>query len=442
MRMLRLGASLLFLLIAIAIGSSGPARAAQWLGAYDYPFVDPLVATVVQTPQANSLELPELVRFQNVDIYTVRGLVERPVPPVYFFQRFGMEFGLVQQPGPAPLVFVIAGTGGGFNADINQSLARILYAAGFHVIGLPNPTHPNFTVNASTTGVPGRLKDDAVDLYRAMQAAYEMVRDRIEVTSVNLTGYSLGATYSAFVAELDSREKVFNFDRVLLLNPAVSVFASVGLVDGMLLTNTPEERNNVRDFINTVLAAFGRLYRGGEPVDFSGDFIYRTYTELDLSANEIEKLIGVAFRMSANTMAFTSDVLAGTGVIVPKGTTLTSITPLEPYYLRSQEFSFTRYFEDIYTPYFAAAVPGLTAEQMIADADLAAIEPYLAGAANVGVITNADDLILRPQDFAFLERVFADRLVIYPIGGHCGNYRQRDVAARIQSYFRAAELGQ
>ena len=55
---------------------------------------------------------------------------------------------------------------------------------------------------------------------------------------------------------------------------------------------------------------------------------------------------------------------------------------------------------------------------------------------------NADDLILRPQDFAFLERVFDDRLVIYPIGGHCGNYRQRDVAARIQDYFRAAELGQ
>ena len=161
-----------------------------------------------------------------------------------------------------------------------------------------------------------------------------------------------------------------------------------------------------------------------------------------VALEKIEKLIGVAFRLSANTMAFTSDVLAETGVIVPKGTILTATTPLEPYYLRSQEFSFTRYFEEIYTPYFAAAVPGLTAEQMIADADLAAIERYLASASNVGVITNADDLILRPQDFAFLERVFDDRLVIYPIGGHCGNYRQRDVAARIQDYFRAAELGQ
>ncbi len=442
MRMLRQGAFHLLLLAALAIASTGTARAVQWLDAYDYPFVDPLVATVVQTPQANSLELPELVRFENVDIYSVRDLIDRPVPPVYFFQRFGMEFGLVEQPGPAPLVFVIAGTGGAFNADINQSLARILYAAGFHVIGLPNPTHPNFTVNASTTGVPGRLKDDAVDLYRAMQAAYKMVEDRIEVTSINLTGYSLGATYSAFLAELDSREKALNFNRVLLLNPAVSVFASVGLVDGMLLTDTAEERNNVREFINTVLTAFGRLYKGGEPVDFSGDFIYRTYTELDMSASEIEKLIGVAFRLSANTMAFTSDVLAETGVIVPKGTVLTSTTPLEHYYLRSQQYSFTRYFEDIYTPFFAARVPGLTAEQMIADADLAAIESYLAGADNVGVITNADDLILRAQDFEFLERVFDDRLVIYPIGGHCGNYRQRDVAARIQNYFRAAEMGQ
>ncbi|MEZ5858971.1 MAG: hypothetical protein R3D28_08245 [Geminicoccaceae bacterium] len=57
----------------MAIATSGTARAVQWLGAYDYPFVDPLVATVVQTPHANSIELPELVRFENVDIYTVRG---------------------------------------------------------------------------------------------------------------------------------------------------------------------------------------------------------------------------------------------------------------------------------------------------------------------------------------------------------------------------------
>lgn len=435
------GFKILLCLIA-ALAAPLTAAAYERLGAYDFPFVDPLVATVVRTPDANAMELPKLERFRNVELFRLRGLVERPVPPVFFFQRFGMEFALLEQKGPAPLVFVIAGTGGAFNADINSELSAILYAAGFHVIALPNPTHPNFTVNASTTGVPGRLKDDAADLYRAMRAAYAMVEDRIEVTGFDLTGYSLGATYSAFIAELDSREHEFDFDRVLLLNPAVSVFASVGLVDAMLVTRTPEQRAAARDFVEQVLTAFGNLYSNEDQVDFSGDFVYRTYTDLDLRERDIEKLIGLAFRLSAANLAFTGDLLGQTGKIVPTDVRLTSTSPLGEYYAIAQDFSFTDYFERIYTPFFAATEPGLTPERMIADADLRSIEPFLATATNVAVITNEDDLILRPDDFGFLEQVFADRLVMYPTGGHCGNYRQRDVAKRIQDYFRAAELGQ
>ncbi len=133
----RASAALFGLLLAV-LSLHPPTVHAERLGAYDYPFVDPLVATVVGTPQANAMPLPELERFRNTRIFALTGLVERPVPPVFFFQRHGMEFGLVEQPGPAPLVFIIAGTGGSFNADKNQELARILYAAGFHVIGLPN----------------------------------------------------------------------------------------------------------------------------------------------------------------------------------------------------------------------------------------------------------------------------------------------------------------
>lgn len=432
-----------FGLFLAALLCQPPIAYAERLGAYDYPFVDPLVATVVGTPTANAMPLPELERFKNTHVFEVRGLVERPVPPVFFFERHGLEFGLVEQPGPAPLVFVIAGTGGGFNADKNQELAKILYAAGFHVIGLPNPTFPNFAVNASTTGVPGRLREDAVDLYRAMQAAYARVEDRIEVTEFHLTGYSLGGTYSAFLAELDSREQVFDFQRVLLLNPAVSLFTSIGLVDAMLPTKTALQREDARAFTQLLLQEFGRLYSSGEPIDFSGDFIYRLYAYFELSALDMERLIGLAFRLSSANLTFTSDVLAQTGVIVPRGEQLTATSSLEEFYERSIEYTFTDYFEQIYIPYFEATVPGLTREQMIADADLHAIEPFLLQADNVRLLTNADDLILTAENHEFLERVFPGaRSAIYPTGGHCGNYLQRDVAAYIQAFFRSADLSQ
>ena len=80
---------------------------------------------------------------------------------------------------------------------------------------------------------------------------------------------------------------------------------------------------------------------------------------------------------------------------------------------------------------------------MVADADLHAIEPFLLQADNIGLLTNADDLILTADNHEFLERVFpGERSAIYPTGGHCGNYLQRDVAAYIQAFFRSADLSQ
>lgn len=91
-------------------------------------------------------------------------------------------------------MIVIASTGGGVDASIPVELATILHGAGDHVLSLPTPTHTSFPVNGSTTGVPGRLDQDAADLYRAVRAALASIRGRIAITPVDLTGYSLGAT--------------------------------------------------------------------------------------------------------------------------------------------------------------------------------------------------------------------------------------------------------
>jgi hypothetical protein len=256
----------------------------------------------------------------------------------------------------------------------------------------------------------------------------------------HLTGYSLGATHAAFVAGLDAREGTLGLERVLLLNPAVSEFASMRIVDAMLRIHEAEDRAAVRRFIDDVLAAFGRLYQEAEPIDFAGDFLYRTYRLLALPARDLEKLVGLAFRLSAANLLFTSDVVADTRVLVPAGTRLTATSSLTEFYLQARERGFEDYFESLYAPFLAAAQPGLMPAQIIADADLAAIAGFLGTASHVGVITSEDDFILRPQDLDFLERVFAGRAAIFPTGGHCGNYRQLDVALRIQGFFDAETL--
>jgi pimeloyl-ACP methyl ester carboxylesterase len=72
-----------------------------------------------------------------------------------------------------------------------------------------------------------------------MRLAYEQVADRIEVSQFHLTGYSLGAWQAAFVAQLDEQEKVFGFGKVLLVNPPVSLYSSIRILDDLLDKNIP-----------------------------------------------------------------------------------------------------------------------------------------------------------------------------------------------------------
>ena len=433
--------SVMALAILLVVATAPASSRAERVGAYDFPFVDPLVATVVATPLANRVELPDLEEGREVQPFRAPSLVDRPAPPVFFFERFGAEFGLFAQDRPAPLVFVIAGTGGSWKADINWNLATLLWNAGNHVIALPNQTHANFVVNASTTGVPGRLRDDASDMHRLMRAALERVENRIEITATHLTGYSLGATLAAFVAKLDEEraaagEAAFGFTRVLLLNPSVSLFTSIQLVDDMLDRFVAEDPNAIPDFLDRAFRAFADIYVQGSPTDFAGDFVYRIYTALEPDAIDLEKLVGIAFRLSAVNLAFAADVLTESGFLMPAGTELRATDRrLSDIYRDARERSFVDYFEGLYQPFFRRAEPGLSAEQMIEDASLRSIERYLAAAEHVGFLGSEDDVILIPEDWDFLDRVFADRSTVYPTGGHCGNYLQRDVAARIIDFF-------
>ena len=83
--------------------------------------------------------------------------------PDHFFYWEQMHYSYALQRKPSPLVFLIAGTGAAHNGAKNQNMARAFYQAGFHVVALSSPTHPNFIVSASGTSVPGHAVRDAED---------------------------------------------------------------------------------------------------------------------------------------------------------------------------------------------------------------------------------------------------------------------------------------
>ena len=315
-----------------------------------------------------------------------------------------------------------------------ELLVRTFDKLGFHVITLPSPTYENFIVTASTTSVPGLITDDAADLYRVMRLAYDQVKDEIQATEFYLTGYSLGAAQAAFVAKLDETERAFNFERVLMINPPVSLYNSALILDRMLDNNTPQ---GVGVFFNGMLAAFADVYvQEEDKVSLSGnDFLYTVYQRRQPSEQSLKAAIGVSFRLASANMAFTSDVMTKAGYIAPKAPPLTPTTSLDEFAAVALSSTFQNYINDLFYPYFKARQPDITLDDLIEITSLRSIEQYLRASQKIGLMHNADDIILAPGELEWLEQVFGNRAEIYPNGGHCGNMDYRDNVAHMIDFF-------
>ncbi len=196
-------------------------------------------------------------------------------------------------------------------------MARAFYQAGFHVVSISSPTFNNFVTAASKTGVVGHAERDAEDLYRVMEMIWAELKPDITATSFNLTGYSLGGFNAAFVSKLDEERKSFNFKHVLLINPPVSIYNSISLLDRMT-QNIPGGVDNFDTFVDDLIHAYTSVYK--ESTDAVGDdFLYKAYKALDLKDEQLAALIGTSFRISSSSLVFTSDVMTDYGYIKPKG---------------------------------------------------------------------------------------------------------------------------
>lgn len=398
---------------------------------YDYPDLSPYAATVIGTPIELQADLPKDIPLEEREL-TV--FPDRELPDILWYGE-AMRYSLVPQDKPAPLIFIIAGTGAGYNSEKMQVLQRAFFQAGFHVLSLSSPTHPDFIVSASRTGVPGHLLEDSQDLYRVMRLVRLEIEPELEITGFYLTGYSLGAAQAAFVAKLDEEQGDFNFQKVLLINPPVSLYTSTSLLDDMLAKNIPGGLANFHDFFDRAFRALSEVYRHGEFVSFSGDFLYAAYKERQPPDEILAALIGTSFRLSSANMIFTSDVLINAGYIKPKNLVLSSTDSVTDFFKVSSRVSFLDYFREMFYPFFRAKYPGLTEQRLIENLSLTSLDEYLRNTTKIGLLHNADDIFLDVGELDYLIKVFGPRAKIYPRGGHCGNLAHRATLAYIVDYF-------
>ncbi len=397
---------------------------------YGYPIKSSYGATIVGTPDEFKANLPKEI--------PTRKLVLTPIPnlkkPDVFFYDDGLHCTLAYQKERAPLIFLIAGTGSNHRSPKLVAMMKLIYNAGYHVISLPSPTHPNFIINASRSHVPGDLAEDAEDLYRVMETAWKEVKDDIEVSDFFLSGYSLGGTQAAFVAKLDDDRKLFNFVKIFMINPAVNIYDSVTRIEG-LLANIPGGPGKIGAFFNIMMDRFVEFYHEGDFVEVNNDFLYEMYKSDLVNQAEAEGLIALTFRINSAGMIFVSDVMTNAGYVVPKNLVLSIADSLDDYFQVGVHLSFFQYFEEYLYPHFRSKRPGLTRDKMIEAQSLRSIEEYLMTNPKFGVMTNENDFILSASDRDYLRQLFGKQTKIYPRGGHLGNLEYPDNMDHLVEFF-------
>jgi len=398
---------------------------------YGYPISDRFVATVVGTPAALNAPLPEAIPFKKrwIKIFDARR-----VPDALWYGE-ELVYSVALQDQTAPLIFLIAGTGAAHNGARNFDMARAFYQAGFHVVSLSSPTLPNFAIAASETGVVGHAENDAKDLYRVMERVWRGLQEDIDVSGFHLAGYSLGGFNAAYVAHLDEQRQAFDFQRVLLINPPVSIYNSISLLDRMT-ENIPGGVDNFDKFFDGLISAFSSVYTKSDD-SVGEEFLIKAYQALDLKDEQLAALVGTSFRLASSSLVFVSDVITDFGYIKPKGLQLTRYSDLSLYENVSLRLGFTDYYHKFFYPFYREQYPDMTRDEFIAAISLESIKDYLSSANKIFVMHNADDVILEPGEIDFFRTTFGERAKIYPFGGHLGNMAYYENVAHMLSVFGA-----
>ena len=380
-----------------------------------------LRATVFGTPPQDMASVPAKVPLSEINAELPWRL---PVPRILWFDA-KLRVWFSAQDKPAPLAIVISGTGGDGNTKTISVLRAALYGAGYHVLTMPSPTSPEFIVSASSTGVAGDLMQDGQDLYAAMQEIIAHLPRKIRITDIDVVGYSLGGANAAIVKSIDAAEHKLRIHRVVMINPPVSLFSSVGRLDRLFAATIGAGDQGVELLYRRLYAQIANLYRASDRLELDENFLLSAgaatlQTDADFSA-----AIALTFRLQLVDMFFIGDLYAKTGLFTdPKHPPKVSDS-LEDIQRELRAKPFADYFTQVFAPYYLKRRPDATSASLIASSRLDIITDTLRDDGDYYAQTTDNDLIINKRELAWLQDTLGARIIVYDHGGHLGEVGDR-----------------
>jgi ABC-type transporter lipoprotein component MlaA/pimeloyl-ACP methyl ester carboxylesterase len=335
-----------------------------------------------------------------------------------------LKFTFWLQPGRAPLVYILPGLGSHRLSGTVVALAELVYRNGFSPVCVSSAYNYEFMERASTVAMPAYTPLDAHDVHvactevdRRLQKSYP---DRLAGRA--LLGYSMGGFHALFLAATAATNEtsLLSFQRYVAIDAPVRLLHGISQLDeyyrAPLAWDAEDRAANLDNTFRKVAALAQRSAPAVQgPPPFSGV--------------ESKFLVGAAFRLILRDIIFSSQERTNMGILK------NPVDPLrrEPVYQEILRYSFGDYLQKFLVPYYQTRGIDLTDPAALARAsDLRTYQDGLRSNSQVRLIVNRNDILLAPEDLAWLEDNFdASELTVFEKGGHLGNLPHPTVQSAI-----------
>ncbi|MDD5411276.1 MAG: alpha/beta hydrolase [Methylobacter sp.] len=379
---------------------------------YQYPYKDPYLATTTVALMQGSENPPT----SEINDLRIKVLDHRD--DVYLLEGMGtMRYRFYQQNGLAPLIFIIPGLAGSAYSGSARFLAEWFANHGFHVLILPSPFNWNFTLAASASVYPGHTQEDSKDLYSVMQRVLADVKSRChaQIGKIGMLGFSDGALYTSYISKMDAEQRQIGADTYLLVNPPVDLLEAARKLDQMAAIGK-QYGTDQKDQIEAY--AFGVVEEALKN-DINNPHYFADWDKrFQLNDKQIEFLIGKNFHDSVGDTIYTIDLANNLDYLK---------TPISWGYRNARleearSYNLMDYVETFVIPRLRrTGYKEMNLKTLDKLNSMRGITSVLENNRSVFLMHNLDDILVSPEDIAYLEKVFGDRAMIYPYGGHMGN---------------------
>ncbi len=356
----------------------------------------------------NRADLVHLFRENTVEV--------RPERP-----KLNYRYLAVKDEPSAPLVVLVPGLGGSYLNSMSDALAEMLWHNGYQVVLISNPFSWEFMEGASSVKAPGYAPVDAADMRLAVKKILEDLKNRYEIRPVrrSMMGYSMGAYYTLYAAEQESRDDSLNFDRYVAINPPVNLVNSLIKLDEFYDTwkiwgrEVAYERGLIAAAKYLSMLNARHSWEGYSPVA-----PVRNFYLVPVENEEARMLIGYSFKRTLNEIM----TLLYKKVQSPDY----SWGNRQALYNKFNNYNFRYYAENIMLPMVQMRTgKKVGLEQLAHDVSLKALADFLKKDTKIRVIHSVDDFLESDAERLWLAEVLGEKLVFMQHGAHLGNIYTR-----------------